>query len=77
MYGSRAVTPLVLISDDVINRILKLDIQTNILAYVTKCCTDLTSKVLRRGLLASRLLYYKSTHNFIRLSILPVPRAGS
>ena len=47
MYGSRAVTPLVLISDDVINRILKLDIQTNILVYVTRCCTDLTSKVLK------------------------------
>ena len=47
MYGSRAVTPLVLISDDVINRILKLYIQTNILVYVTRCCTDLTSKVLK------------------------------
>ena len=47
MYGSRDVTPLVLISDDVINRILKLDIQTNILVYVTRCCTDLTSKVLK------------------------------
>ena len=46
MYGSRAVTLLVLISDNVINRILKLDIQTNILVYVTRCCTDLTSKVL-------------------------------
>ena len=47
MYGSRAVTLLVLISDDVINRILKLDIQTHILVYVTRCCTDLTSKVLK------------------------------
>ena len=47
MYGSRAVTLLVLISDDVINRILKLDIQTNILVYVTRCCNDLTSKVLK------------------------------
>ena len=47
MYGSRAVTLLVLISDDVINRILKLDIQTSILVYVTRCCTDLTSKVLK------------------------------
>ena len=47
MYGSRAVTLLVLISDDVINRILKLDIQTNILVYITRCCTDLTSKVLK------------------------------
>ena len=47
MYDSRAVTPLVLIRDDVINRILKLDIQTNILVYVTRCCTDLTSKVLK------------------------------
>ena len=47
MYGSRAVTLLVLISDDVINRILKLDRQTNILVYVTRCCTDLTSKVLK------------------------------
>ena len=49
MYGSRAVTLLVLISDDVINRILKLDIQTNILVYVTRCCTDLTSKVLKES----------------------------
>ena len=47
MYGSRAVTLLVLISDDVINRILKLYIQTNILVYVTRCYTDLTSKVLK------------------------------
>ena len=47
MYGSRAVTLLVLISDDVINRIQKLDIQANILVYVTRCCTDLTSKVLK------------------------------
>ena len=47
MIGSRAVTLLVLISDDVINRILKLDIQTNILVYVTRCCTDPTSKVLK------------------------------
>ena len=47
MYGSRAVTLLVLISDDVINRILKLDIPINILVYVTRCCTDLTSKVLK------------------------------
>ena len=47
MYGSRAVTLLVLISDDVINRILKLNIQINILVYVTRCCTDLTSKVLK------------------------------
>ena len=47
MYGPRAVTLLVLISDDVISRILKLNIQTNILVYVTRCCTDLTSKVLK------------------------------
>ena len=47
MYGSRAITPFVLISDDVINLILKLDIQTNILVYVTRCCTDLTSKVIK------------------------------
>ena len=47
MYGSRAVTLLVLISDDVINRILKLDLQTNIVVYVTRCCTDLTSKILK------------------------------
>ena len=47
MYGSRAITLLVLISDDVINRILKLNIQTNILVYVTRCCTDLTNKVLK------------------------------
>ena len=47
MYGSRAVTLLVLISDDVINRILKLDIQASILVYVTRCCTDLTRKILK------------------------------
>ena len=47
MYGSRAVTLLVLISDDVINWILKLDLQTNNLVYVTRCCTHLTSKVLK------------------------------
>ena len=47
MYGSRAVTLLVLISDDVINRILKLGIQTNSLVYITRCCTDLTSKFLK------------------------------
>ena len=59
MYGSRAVTLLVLISDDVINRILKLDIQTNILIYVTRCCTDLTSKVLKERTFgqSSALLY--------------------
>ena len=64
MYGSRAVTLLVLISDDVINRILKLDIQTNILVYVTRCCTDLTSKVLKErtfgqssALLVKNVLY--------------------
>ena len=59
MYGSRAVTLLVLISDDVINRILKLDIQTNILVYVTRCCTDLTSKVLKERTFgqSSALLY--------------------
>ena len=66
MYGSRAVTLLVIIvtllviiSDDVINRILKLDIQTNILVYVTRCCTDLTSKVLKERTFgqSSALLY--------------------
>ena len=59
MYGSRAVTLLVLISDDVINRILKLDRQTNILVYVTRCCTDLTSKVLKERTFgqSSALLY--------------------
>ena len=59
MYGSRAVTLLVLISDDVINRILKLDKQTNILVYVTRCCTDLTSKVLKERTFgqSSALLY--------------------
>ena len=60
MYGSRAVTPLVLISDDVINLILKLDIQTNILVYVTRCCTDLTSKVFKERTFgqSSAVLYY-------------------
>ena len=61
IYGSRAVTLLVLISDDVINRILKLDIQTNILVYVTRCCTDLTSKVLKErtfGQSSAELLLY-------------------
>ena len=62
MYGSRAVTLLVLISHDVINRILKLDIQTNILVYVTRCCTDLTSKVLKERTFGqtSALLIYQS-----------------
>ena len=41
MYGSRAVTLLVLISDDAINRIPKPYIQTNILV----CKHNLTSKV--------------------------------
>ena len=61
MYGSRAVTLLVLISDDVINRILKLDMQTNILVYVTRCCTDLTSKVLKERTFgqSSAVLYGK------------------
>ena len=57
MYGSRAVTPLVIISDDVLNRILKLDMQTN----VTRCCTDLTSKVLKErtfGQSSAVLLFY-------------------
>ena len=61
MFGSRAVTLLVLISDDVINWILKLDIQTNILVYVTRCCTDLTSKVLKErtfGLSSAVLLHF-------------------
>ena len=65
MYGSRAVTLLVLISDDVINRILKLDIQTNILVYVTRCCTDLTSKVLKErtfGQSSALLLAKKKVH---------------
>ena len=64
MYGSRAVTLLVLISDDVINWILKLDIQTNILVYVTKCCTDLTSKVLKErtfGQPSAVLIYVQGT----------------
>ena len=63
MYGSRAVTLLVLISDDVINPILKLDIQTNILVYVTRCCTDLTSKVLKEKTFcqSSALLYILRT----------------
>ena len=67
MYGSRAVTLLVLISDDVINRILKLDIQTNILVYVTRCCTDLTSKVLKERTFcqSSALLLPHSNQIFI------------
>ena len=71
MYGSRAVTLLVLISDDVINRILKLDIPINILVYVTRCCTDLTSKVLKErtfgqssALLLSVLLKYTTQCHF-------------
>ena len=69
MYGSRAVTLLVLISDDVINRILKLDIQTNILIYVTRCCTDLTSKVLKERTfgLSSALLFGCSEQTIYRL----------
>ena len=64
MYGSRAVTLLVLISDDVINRILKLDIQTNILVYVTRCWTDLTSKVLKERTFgqSSAVLYVQLVH---------------
>ena len=78
MYGSWAVTLLVLISDDVINRILKLDIQTNILIYVTRCCTNLTSKVLKERTFgqSSGLLfpdckqdYLKSIRQQERLSI--------
>ena len=74
MYGSRAVTPLVLISDDVINRILKLDIQTNILVYVTRCCTDLTSKVLKEMTfgLSSALLYIDA-----RGEVLPTPHRNN
>ena len=72
MYGSRAVTLLVLISDDVINRILKLDIQTNILVYVTRCCTDLTSKVLKERTFgqssALLLLIYKGPGMLVRVS---------
>ena len=70
MYGSRAVTLLVLISDDVINRILKLDIPTNILVYVTRCCTDLTSKVLKErtfcqsSALLNVFLEISTLHNF-------------
>ena len=72
MYGSRAVNPLVLISDDVINRILKLDIQTNILVYVTRCCTDLTSKVLKESTFgqSSAVLIEKSVPRDQRLSSL-------
>ena len=56
MYGSRAVTMLVLISDDVINWILKPYIQTNILVYMTiDVSTTLTVKFIRRGILASRM----------------------
>ena len=67
MYGLRAVTLFVLISDDVINRILKLDIQTNILVYVTRCCTDLTSKVLKERTFgqSSALLNDKSVKKLI------------
>ena len=68
MYGSRAVTLLVLISDDVINRILKLDIQTNILVYVTRCCTDLTSKVLKERTFgqSSALLFVRLYKSLVR-----------
>ena len=71
MYGSRAVTLLVLISEDVINRILKLDIQTNILVYVTRCCTDLTSKVLKERTFgqSSALLITKCITGFIQASM--------
>ena len=65
MYGSRAVTLLVLISEDVNNRILKLDIQTNILVYVTRCCTDLTSKILKERTFcqSSALLLFTHTYS--------------
>ena len=66
MYDSRAVTLLVLISDDVINRILKLDMQTNILVYVTRCCTDLTSKVLKERTFGQSSAVL---HGFIRAMI--------
>ena len=61
---------LVLISDDVINRILKLDIQTNILVYVTRCCTDLTSKVLNErtfgqsSAVLNSVIYQTIIHSF-------------
>ena len=66
--NSRAVTPLVLISDDVINRNLKLNIQMNILVYVTKCCTDLTSKVLRERTFgqSSAVLQFWNRHKLKR-----------
>ena len=69
MCGSRAVTLLVLISDDVINRIQKLDIQTNILVYVTRCCTDLTSKVLKERTFgqSSAVLFMLSVDLFFKL----------
>ena len=65
MYGSRAVTLLVLISDDVINRILKLDILTNILVYVTRCCTDLTSKVLKERTFGQSSALLKRQHSML------------
>ena len=68
MYGSRAVTPLVLISDDVINRILKLDIQTNILVYVTRCCTDLTSKVLKERTFGQSSAVLVSLYIFLKMA---------
>ena len=68
MYGSRAVTLLVLISDDVINRILKLDIQTNILVYVTRCCTDLTSKVLKERTFGQSSAVLSSDHLILSLT---------
>ena len=75
LYGSRAATQLVLISDDVINRILKLDIQTNILVYVTRCCTDLTSKVLKEMTFgqSSAVLFFKLAQETVWLGELPVP----
>ena len=61
MYGSRAVTLLVLISADVINWILKPYIQTNILVYMAlDVSTTLPVKLIRRGILASCMWYYKA-----------------
>ena len=56
MYGSMAVTLLVLIFDDVINWIPKPYIQTNILVYLAlDVSTTLPVKFIRRGILNSRM----------------------
>ena len=56
MYGSRAVTLIVLIFDDDINWIPKPYIETNILVYLAlDVSTTLPVKFIRRGILTSRM----------------------